>query len=86
MVAALVTVNVAVPAVVPGVTVTVVPDTEHVATALLLVAHESVPPLVFFVTVNVPVVGYVTVPLVADNVTLPLALLIVTVLYPVLDT
>ena len=46
-------------------------------------ATLNAPPLVFFVTVNVIVPGYVIFPLVGDNVNVLLILVIVTVLLPV---
>ena len=85
---ALVTVIVAFPAVVPGFTVTVFPLTLTVAIFVLLDATLNVP--VLPLTVNVPLVGYVNVPLVADSVNFPSALftftvsVIICVLYPVL--
>ena len=67
MVDALVTVIFAVPLVVPGFTVIILPDTEQVATFVLLDVQLNAPPLIFLVTVNVPLFGYVYVPLLLDN-------------------
>ena len=53
-----------------------------VAILLLLVLTLNAPPLAFFVTLNVPGVGYVNVPLVADNSNSPFALFNVTVSAP----
>ena len=72
-VSALVTVIVALPAVVPGFTVTVFSLTLTVAIFVLLELTLNAP--VFPLTVNVPLFGYVYVPLVADNVNVPVALL-----------
>ena len=74
---ALVTVIVALPAVVPDFTVTVFPLT--LAVAILLLFEETLNAPVFPLTVNVPLFGYVYVPLVADNVNFPSALLTFTV-------
>ena len=54
-----------------GVIVTVVPLMLAVATLSSLDFTLNAPPLVFFVTVNVPLFGYVIVPLVALNVKFP---------------
>ena len=87
---ALVTVIVAFPAVVPDFTVTVFPLTLTVA--ILLLFEETLNAPVFPLTVNVPLFGYVYIPLVEDNVNFPSALSIfatfvtVVVLYPVLLT
>ena len=54
-----------------GVIVTVVPLILAVAMLSSLELTLNVPPLVFFVTVNVPLFGYVIVPLVALNVKFP---------------
>ena len=74
---ALVTVIVAFPAVVPGFTVTVFPFILTIAILSLLELTLNAP--VFPLTVNVPLVGYVIVPLVADNFNFPSALLTFTV-------
>ena len=85
---ALVTVIVAFPAVVPGFTVTVLPFILAVAIFVFDEATLNVP--VFPLTVNIPLVGYVSVPLVADSVNFPSALftftvsVVICVLYPAL--
>ena len=85
---ALVTVIVAFPAVVPDFTVTVFPLT--LAVAILLLFEETLNAPVFPLTVNIPPVGYVSVPLVADSVNFPFALftftvsVVICVLYPAL--
>ena len=65
-------------AVVPGVTVTVFPLILHVAAFVLLDLQLNAPPLVFFVTVNDPAVGYVILPVFDDKVKVLLAFAIVT--------
>ena len=85
---ALVTVIVAFPTVVPDFTVTVFPLT--LAVAILLLFEETLNIPVFPLTVNVVLLGYVIVSLVADNVNFPSALftftvsVFVCVLYPAL--
>ena len=85
---ALVTVIVAFPTVVPDFTVTVFPLT--LAVAILLLFEETLNVPVFPLTVKVALLGYVIVPLVADNVNFPSALftftvsVFVCVLYPAL--
>ena len=74
---ALVTVIIAFPAVVPDFTVIVFPLTLAVAILLLFEKALNVP--VFPLTVKVVLLGYVIVPLVADNVNFPSALLTFTV-------
>ena len=74
---ALVTVIIAFPAVVPDFTVTVFPLT--LAVAILLLFEETLNDPVFPLTVNVQIIGYVYVPLVADNFNFPSALLTFTV-------
>ena len=65
------------PAVVPDFTVTVFPLT--LAVAILLLFEETLNAPVFPLTVKVALLGYVIVPLVADNVNFPSALLTFTV-------
>ena len=69
---ALVTVIVAFPAVVPGFTVTVFPL--MLAVAMFVFDEATLRFPLFPLTVNVAFVGYVNVPLVADNVNIPAAL------------
>ena len=73
------TVIVASPFVVPGVTVTIAPLIEHVAILSLLDLQLSAPPLVFLVTSNVPLSGYVYVAVVLDIVNVLFAFPIVVV-------
>ena len=56
-----------------GVIVTVVPFILAVATFVSLDVTLNAPPLVFLVTVNVPAVGYVIVPLFALNTKFPVS-------------
>ena len=49
----------ALPSFVPGLTVTVFPDIVQVATFESLVSQLKVPPLIFSITSNVPLFGYV---------------------------
>ena len=75
---------------VPAVTVTTFPLIEHVADAVSADVQLNVPLLLFSVISNVILFGYVTLPVFADSLTLPLAfvivivLLSVTVIYPFL--
>ncbi len=82
--AALVTVIVALPTPLP-VTVTVVPDTDTVATPVLLELTPSVPPLKFDVTLNVIVPPYTVLPDVDDSDTAPAVVPTDTVYVAVLD-